>query len=180
MLQVTNRPKPEIQGALWDFAQGYANLKQGKTDAARPYLENVQKLAETSKAAFRGHSAKNLLGITGGILQGEMLRMSGDLPGAIKALETAAALQEGLEYDEPQPLPFAAHHWLGAVLIEAKEFERAEKVYRTELKMHPHNGWSLLGLQQAIKAQGKTDAAVDADLAKSWSRSDTWIKSSRF
>jgi hypothetical protein len=35
-------------------------------------------------------------------------------------------------------------------------------------------------LQQALKAQGKSDPAVDADLAKSWSRSDTWIKASRF
>jgi hypothetical protein len=24
VLQVTNRPKPEIQDAMWDFAQGYA------------------------------------------------------------------------------------------------------------------------------------------------------------
>jgi len=35
-------------------------------------------------------------------------------------------------------------------------------------------------LQQALKGQGKTDATVDADLAKSWSRSDTWIRASRF
>jgi hypothetical protein len=53
-------------------------------------------------------------------------------------------------------------------------------VYREDLKDHPHNGWSLLGLQQALKAQGKVDAEVDADLTASWSRSDTWIRASRF
>ena len=62
----------------------------------------------------------------------------------------------------------------------AKRFADAEKCYRDDLEQHPHNGWSLLGLQQALKAQGKTDKAVDADLAASWSRADTWIKSSRF
>ena len=30
VLEVTNRPKPEIQGGLWDFAQGYAHLKTGR------------------------------------------------------------------------------------------------------------------------------------------------------
>ncbi len=89
-------------------------------------------------------------------------------------------LDDEMEYDEPEPLPFPARHWLGAALIEAKRFADAEKVYREDIKDHPHNGWSLLGLQQALKAQGKTDPAVDADLAKSWSRSDTWIRASRF
>ena len=34
VLEVTNRPKPDIQGGLWDFAQGYAHLKQGNVDFA--------------------------------------------------------------------------------------------------------------------------------------------------
>ena len=95
-------------------------------------------------------------------------------------LEQAVTLDDELDYDEPEPLPFPARHWLGAALIEAKRFSDAETVYKKDLEQHPHNGWSLLGLQQALKGQGKTDAAVDADLAKSWSRSDTWIKASRF
>ena len=102
------------------------------------------------------------------------------MTGAIATFEKAATLQENLIYDEPEPLPFTAHHWLGAALIEAKQFDRAETVYRTELKDHPHNGWSLLGLQQALKASGRPTADVDADLRASWSRADTWIRSSRF
>ncbi|MGH9384847.1 MAG: hypothetical protein ACRD2N_11230 [Vicinamibacterales bacterium] len=85
-----------------------------------------------------------------------------------------------LEYDEPEPLPFAARHWLGAALLEADRAQDAERVYREDLKDHPHNGWSLLGLQLALKAQGASSPEVDADLAKSWSRSDTWIRASRF
>ena len=106
--------------------------------------------------------------------------MAGDLDSAIAAFQRAADLQAALVYDEPEPLPFSAFHWLGAALLQSTRFGEAEKAYRTELKDHPHNGWSLLGLQQALAGQGIAAADVDADLASSWSRADTWIRSSRF
>ena len=56
----------------------------------------------------------------------------------------------------------------------------AERAYREELEDHPHNGWSLIGLQKALAGRGVTSAEVDADLAKSWARADTWIRTSRF
>jgi len=178
--EVTNRPKDDIPGGLWDFAQGYADLKNGRADSARGYLERVQKAAETSKATFRVHAAKDLLGIAAGILDGEMKRMAGDLQGAIVAFRRAAETQAGLVYDEPEPLPFSAFHWLGAALLEAKRYKEAEQAYREELKDHPKNGWSLLGLQQALAGQGIESPEVDAELAASWARADTWIQSSRF
>ena len=180
VLEVTSRPRPEITGGLWDFAQGYAHLKQGNTDFAALYLGRVKKTAETSKAAFRVHSGKDLLTIAAGILEGEMQRMAGDLPGAIASFQRAATMQEGLVYDEPEPLPFSAYHWLGAALLEARRFAEAEQAYRTELKDHPRNGWSLLGVKQAREGMGADTTEVDAELAASWVRSDTWIRSSRF
>jgi tetratricopeptide (TPR) repeat protein len=180
ILLVTGRPTAEIPGGLWDFAQGYAHLKQGNVDFARLYLGRVNKLAETSTAMFRVHTAKNLLTIAGGILEGEIQRMAGDLAGATASFQRAADIQAALVYDEPEPLPFSAFHWLGAALIESGRFDDAEKAYRTELTDHPHNGWSLIGLQQALQGKGADGAAVRADFAASWSRSDTWIRSSRF
>ena len=53
-------------------------------------------------------------------------------------------------------------------------------MYREELADHPHNGWSLYGLQSALAADGKSDTDVDADLAASWARADVWIRASRF
>ena len=94
--------------------------------------------------------------------------------------EQTVAIEDQLGYDEPEALPFAARHWLGAALLEAKRFGDAERVYKEELEDHPHNGWSLLGLQKALAGRGVKSADVDADLAKSWSRSDTWIRTSRF
>jgi tetratricopeptide (TPR) repeat protein len=145
VLAVTSRPKPDIQGGLWDFAQGYAHLKQGQADFAQVYLDRVRKTADTSKAQFRVSPAKELLSVVAGILDGEMKRMAGDVSGAIAAFKVAADTQEALTYDEPEPLPFSARHWLGAALVEAKRFSEAEDVYRAELVHHPHNGWSLLG-----------------------------------
>lgn len=177
---VTKRPEREIPAAAFDFSQGYAKLKLGDADFAKAYLAKVRKTADTSKVEFRNHSAARLVGVLAGILDGEITRMGGDLNGSIAKFETAVKLDDELDYDEPEPLPFPARHWLGAALLEAKRFADAEKVYRDDLVQHPHNGWSLLGLQQALKAQGKKDPAVDGDLEKSWARSDTWIKASRF
>ena len=180
VLQVTSRPTPEIQGGLWDFAQGYAHLKQGHADFASLYLGRVRKAADSSTAMFRVHPAKDLLSIVAGILEGEIQRTAGNLDAAIASFQQAAKTQEALVYDEPEPLPFSAFHWLGAALVEAKRFAEAEQAYRAELKDHPHNGWSLLGLKLAIEGIGKESSEVSADLASSWSRSDTWIQSSRF
>lgn len=126
------------------------------------------------------HPAKRLLGVLANILEGEILLVEKNVPGAIAAFESAVLLDDELQYDEPEPLPFAARHWLGAALIEAGRFADAEKVYRDELEDHPHNGWSLIGLRQALKAQGKTDAEVEKDFEQSWARADHWVRASRF
>jgi len=85
-----------------------------------------------------------------------------------------------MDYDEPEPLPFAARHWLGAALLEAGRYEDAERVSREEIADHPHNGWSLYGLKQALAELGKTDRDVDTDYEMSWARSDVYITTSKF
>src|SRR5688572_16351627 len=137
VLEVRDRPQAQVTAGLWDFAQGYAHLKQGEREFAAAYLARVKKAADTSTAMFRFHTAKDLLTIAAGILEGEMLRQSGDLAGAVAMFEKAALLQEGLVYVEPEPLPFSAFHWLGAALLDSKRFDEAEQAYRRELKDHP-------------------------------------------
>jgi tetratricopeptide (TPR) repeat protein len=180
ILEVTARPRGDVQGGLWDFAMGYAHLRQGNVEAATLALDRVKPLAASSTAAFRRHSAKNLLGIAAGILEGELQRTAGDLEAAIASFTRAVGHEVALDYDEPEPLPFSPRHWLGAALVEAKKFDEAEQVYRADLKEHPRNGWSLLGLKQALAGKGVTSPQVDADFADAWARADTWIRSSRF
>ncbi len=176
---ITARPQSDVSAGFWEFAQGYAALRLGHADEARERLAAVVRLSATTQG-FRMHTGRDLLGIAAAILDGEIKRGAGDLPGAIAAFEKAVALDDGLMYDEPEPMPFAARHWLGAALIDAKRFEEAERVYRAELDDHPRNGWSLLGLKQALVGRGLPTTDVDANLAASWARADTWIRASRF
>src|SRR6185295_12408845 len=52
VIEIANRPKDELTGSLWDFAQGYAHLELGHADFAKLYLERVKKTAATSTAMF--------------------------------------------------------------------------------------------------------------------------------
>ncbi|HEX2211729.1 MAG TPA: hypothetical protein VHG93_28840 [Longimicrobium sp.] len=184
VLALTNAPPHPVHRGLWSFARGHAHLRLGRADSASAYLARVDSLAEHTAEAvnFRGHSARSLLGITGQILRAEVLRAEGRMDDALAALERAVALEDALAYDEPEPLPFAARDWLGAALLDAGRPADAERVYRAALDDRPHNGWSLVGLEQALRAQGRT---ADADEARArfrqaWARSDVHLESSRF
>lgn len=175
-----NRPDDEVGAALWDFAYGYASLKEGDMEKAIEMRDQTQKFADETDANFRFHPAGIVVGTAAGILDGEILWELGDLDGAISAFERAVEVEDEMDYDEPEPLPFSARHWLGAALLEAGRNVEAEAVYRAELDDHPHNGWSLYGLKAALAAQGKKDPSVDAEFASSWARSDVLITSSKF
>ena len=174
------RPAGDISAGIWDFSRGYAELRAGRAQAARRHLDRVLSAAASSTAVFKFHTAKTLLGTLGGILEGEIHRAAGNLTEAVASFERAVSIDESIIIDDPEPLPFPARHWLGAVLLDAGRFADAERVYRADLARHPHNGWSLLGLQLALKRQRKPSRAVDNDLRASWARSDTPIRASRF
>ena len=184
VLALTAAPPHPIHRGLWAFARGHAHLRQQRADSAAAYLARVDSLAQNTPAgvSFRGHSALALLGIAGGILRGEMLSAEGRTEEAVATLEQAVALEDALVYDEPEPLPFAARDWLGAVLLDAGRAADAERVYRAALDDRPHNGWSLFGLERALRAQDRT---ADADQARvrfdqAWARSEVRLESSRF
>jgi len=180
VLAVKDRPEGIIPGGCWDFARGYAHLRKGESDFARLYLNRVKTAADTSSSKFRGHSSLHLLGTLGGILEGEVFRSVGEIESAVASFEKAVLFEDAMDYDEPEPLPFSARHWLGAALLEAEQYEKAEKVYREALKDHPNNGWCLFGLLEALKAQGKPAAEIQKEFEKRWSRADHWIEASRF
>ncbi|HEX6042333.1 tetratricopeptide repeat protein [Longimicrobium sp.] len=183
VLAMTDAPAHPIHRGLWAFARGYAHLRTGAADSAAAYLARVDSLAANSpNATFRTHTAERLLGVVAGILRGEIARTEGRMDDAVAAFEAAVALEDALQYDEPEPLPFAARDWLGATLLEAGRPADAERVYRAALDDRPHNGWSLFGLEQALRAQGRT-AEADEALAlfrEAWTRSQTPLTASRF
>ncbi len=183
VFEIAMRPAGDIPAGAWEFANGYAKLRSRHPDEARAHLSTLAQLADTSSAITMfgaRHPARRVLGVMRGILAGEIARSAGTMDAAIGEFERAVTLDDELDVDEPEPLPFPARHWLGAALLETGRAADAERVYREDLQQHPHNGWALLGLQLSLQAQGKSTVDVESDVRASWSRSDTWIQHSRF
>jgi tetratricopeptide (TPR) repeat protein len=67
------------------------------------------------------------------------------------------------------------------VLLEAGRADEAETVYWEDLRKNPGNGWSLFGLAQALKAQGKNDEAalVQQRFERAWKEADFRLATSR-
>ena len=180
VLELDHRPKGGASAAIYDFAKGYAMLKSGSLRDAQGTLATLQDYAATTDDKIRFHPAKNVVGVLVNILAGEIQLTEGQTEAAIESFELAVALEDSLDYDEPEPLPFAARHWLGQALLDADQPTKAEAVFRAELKDHPHNGWSLFGLQQALAAQGVSDNSVNDDFEQSWARADIWLTGSKY
>jgi hypothetical protein len=70
-------------------------------------------------------------------------------------------MEDSLIYVEPKDWLIPARQFLGAYLLQLNRPAEAEKIYREDLQWNPGNGWSLLGLYQSLKAQGKQkDTAI--------------------
>ncbi len=73
-------------------------------------------------------------------------------------------------------------HSLAAVELRAGNPGEAERLYREDLRRFPRNGWSLFGLAEALRAQGKTELAeaTARDFARAWEGADVTLTASRF
>jgi len=177
----TDRPKKGIiSQSIWDFCQGYAKLKNGESDFANLYLSRVKATADTTKAEFRFEPGGPLLKVLAAILEGEIAWTKGEKNTAVRLFDAAVKLEDALPYSEPEPLPFAARHWLGSAQLELGQYPQAEKTYLLEIADHPRNGWSLFGLRAALKAQRKSYEEVEEAFVQSWSRADVRLVASKF
>ena len=67
------------------------------------------------------------------------------------------------------------------MLLDAGRPADAERVYRDELARNPGNGWSLFGLAQSLRAQGKDAeaSAAQAEFTAAWRNADVDLVASR-
>jgi tetratricopeptide (TPR) repeat protein len=99
--------------------------------------------------------------IAADILEGEIMYVAGKKTEAIAMLKNAVDEEDRLVYREPQEWFLPARQYLGYYLLKSNKAAEAEKVYRADLQANPDNGWSLVGLYNAMKAQNKIrEAAV--------------------
>jgi tetratricopeptide (TPR) repeat protein len=116
----------------------------------------------------------DLLGIAEKVLSGRIEAAAGRHDAAIAELVEAVRREDALLYGEPPEWTVPARHDLGEVLLLAGRAAEAERVFREDLAKFPANGWSLWGLGQALRRQGRTaDAdAVDAGFRSAWATAD--------
>jgi len=169
--------------AIWHWARGMGYAAKGKLDDAAKELEAVAaaEAATPAEATQALNSAKTLLSIAKKTLEGELATRRRKWPDAIRLLEEAVKLEDGLRYDEPPDWPFPVRHLLGAVLLDAGKAAQAETVYRDDLKRNPENGWALAGLHKTLRGRKNKAAAVEVRqrLDKAWSAADVKIDGSR-
>jgi len=173
-----------VTGA-WRYARGLALLATGRRDEAVGELTQLRAIRqsvppERTLAAF--FKMLDMLGLATEVLAGEIAARGGDAQTAVKHLAEAVRMQDEHWFTEPPPWYFPVRQTLGAALLQAGRAAEAEAVYREDLRRNPENGWSLFGLAQSLRAQGKSaDAvAVDTRFRRAWARADATLAASRF
>jgi len=71
-------------------------------------------------------------------------------------------MEDALTYDEPPPWYHSVRNRLGVTLLEAGRPAEAAAAFRDDLRHVRETGWSLSGLERALRADGKTGDAADA------------------
>lgn len=164
--------------AMWHYGQGMAAVRQGKPEEARHHHEAIATAAKSpaieQMLVWDRYSVINGVRIGERVLAAELAREQKDYDGAVAALREAVAIEDEIPYDEPPGWHAPVRHRLGAMLLESGKYAEAESVFREELRRNPENGWSLFGLQQALRAQGRTKEAeqVGARFERAWQYAD--------
>jgi hypothetical protein len=171
--------------AVSHYARGLAHLRKGNLDEAEKELGEVRRMAADKSldyTLFSPNTAAAIFAPAPEVLAGELAAQRKQYDDAIAHLARAVRLEDSLFYTEPEEWHYPSRQALGAVLLEAGRAREAETVYWDDLRRHSNNGWSLFGLAQALRAQGKQAEAdaVQARFDKARSSADVKLAASRF
>jgi tetratricopeptide (TPR) repeat protein len=170
---------------VWHYARGVAFNAKGQAEGATRELRALEGILQSvppERTVAFFFRTKNVLQLAANLLAGEIAAKAGDFSTAERLLRAAVAEQDSHWFTEPPPWYFPVRQSLGAVLLQAGRASDAEQVYREDLRRNPANGWSLFGLAQSLRAQGKTAEAaqVDESFRKAWTQADVKLTASRF
>jgi len=163
--------------AVHYYARGIAYSATGQTDMARDEMAKFEEAV--SKVPDDWYLFNNqvltVLPIARAMLEGELAFREGRFDDAWAALSAGIEAEDVLIYDEPPAWMIPVRHAMGALLMSAGEYEWAETLYREDQVIHPGNGWSLLGLQLSLEAQGRDAEAAEITplLNAAWQRLET-------
>ena len=175
---------PYVTGA-WRYSRGVAFAATGRPqDAARELgeLEAIRGRVPPERTLAGFFKTQDMLLLAAEALAGEIAVRGGDGATAAGHFAQAVKIQDGHWFTEPPPWYYPVRQSLGAALLAAGRPAEAEAVYREDLKQNRENGWSLFGLAQSLRAQGKTAEAdqAQARFTRAWARADVTLTASRF
>jgi tetratricopeptide (TPR) repeat protein len=175
---------PFTQGA-WRYARALAFTARERLDDAEKELGQLKVIvsdpALQGQVTFSANTGNAILRIAPEVIAGEIAAKRKDWDKALLHFDRAIRYEDALIYQEPADWHAPVRQNLGAVLLEAGRADEAEAVFWEDLKKNAENGWSLFGLVQAFRAQGKKDeaAAAEARFQKAWKDSDVKLMTAR-
>jgi tetratricopeptide (TPR) repeat protein len=162
--------------AMWHYGRGVALARTRKPDAAEAERVSVNQAvnAVPEDAAVGNQSTRVMLSLAATTVAAEIAAARGDVDGAAAQFKEAIRLEDGLRYDEPPPWIVPSRQLLGELYLKAGRPPEAEKAFREDLAWYRENGWSLHGLAESLKAQGRTKEAdqVLERFRTAWSKAD--------
>lgn len=177
-----NEPKPPADlkylTGVYHYARSLALIRTDQIKKAKAELENLELIMADPSIAkltiFDLNPVATLLQIGADHLYAELSVKNNNLDDAVSYLQHAVKLEDGLNYTEPKDWYLPPRQVLGAILLDAGKAEAAEKAYLQDLAYHPQNGWSLYGLMQSLRAQGKNleAAKIQRQFEQVWSEAD--------
>ncbi len=169
---------------IWHYARSIAFLRKDNLKEAKEELQAIEAMKDDPSLddviANYTNPTSNIAKVAHEVVAGEVAAKEGDLLSAIEHLKKAVQLEDQLIYSEPSPWHIPSRQTLGAILMKAEKYSEAEKIYNEDLEQLRQNGWSLMGLYQSLKAQGKNDEAnnIKKEFDKAWKHADVTIEAS--
>jgi tetratricopeptide (TPR) repeat protein len=159
-------PPAELRFAtgMWHYARGVAFAARQDAASAEAELTKVRAVAAEVKddLIIILNPAPALLKLAAEALAGRIAAKQRRFDDAIAHFRTAASMEDALTYDEPPPWYHSARNMLGEALLEAGRPGEAAAAFRDDLRYVRETGWSLSGLERALRADGKAQEAAEA------------------
>ncbi len=158
------------------YARTVALANLGRTEEARRELARFDlaaaEIPEGWTIAF--NPCETVFRLARRVAEAEVYWREGDAEKAIAIMKDTCGIEHELIYTEPPPWMIPIRHALGAIQLASGDALGAEASYREDLKKHPENAWSLLGLQQSLTKLGKLEeaSALDPRVKRAWARAD--------
>ena len=178
--KILDEPEPDdyrhVSRSLWRYARSIALSNLGRIDEAETELERfeeeVRQVPDDWEISF--NPAHDVMDVARLMARGELAFHDGRPEDAFEALREAVELEDNLAYAEPPAWMQPVRHALGALLMAEGRYDEAGDVYRADLERHSHNGWALLGMEQALRAQGEREEAdaVASEVEQAFAQAD--------